>query len=143
MQDKRGKTKRSKAAVMFSNDEDSFTTYAKSKRELDKGKTTTRKRKDEKRRRRPRSRSRRRCSREEEEENDDDDDKNDEEEEQKITKHFEKSFKTFLKRVNVKLPKVELPKFDGSVTEWMSFRDFFGNAVHRAHHCQKLTSLPT
>ena len=48
MQDKRGNTKRSKAAVIFSTDkEDSFTTYAKSKRELDKRKTTTRKRKDE------------------------------------------------------------------------------------------------
>ena len=51
--------------------------------------------------------------------------------EQKGTKQLKKSFKTFSKRVNVKLPKVQLPKFDGTVTEWMSFRDFVGNAVHQ------------
>ena len=60
------------------------------------------------------------------------------EEQQKGTKQLKKSFKTFSKRVNVKLPKVELPKFDGSVTEWMSFRDFFGNAVHRNSSLSKI-----
>ena len=98
MPDKRGKTKRSKAAVMFSNDEeDSFTTNAKSKRELDKRKTTTRKREDEEKDNDGR----------EAEDDDDDDDKNDEEQ-QKRTKQLKKSFKLFSKRVNVKLPKMEL-----------------------------------
>ena len=145
---KRGKTKRSKAAVMFSNDkEDSFTTYTKSKRELDKQKTTTRKRKDEEKDDDVRDAEVEEDAAEEEEEgeeeeeeddDDDDDDKNDEEEQQKGTKQLKKSFKTFSKRVNVKLPKVELPKFDGSVTEWMSFRDFFGNAVHRNSSLSKI-----
>ena len=140
---KRGKTKRNKAAVMFSNDkEDSFTTYAKSKRELDKQKTTTRKRKDEEKdddvRDAEVEEDAAEEEEEEEEEEDDDDDKNDEEEQQKGTKQLKKSFKTFSKRVNVKLPKVELPKFDGSVTEWMSFRDFFGNAVHRNSSLSKI-----
>ena len=133
MQDKRGKTKRSKATVMFSTDkEDSFTTYAKSKRELDKRKTTTRKRKDEEK-----DDDGREAEVEDAAEEDDDDDKNDEEQ-QKGAKQLKKSFKTFSKRVNVKLPKVELPKFDGSVTEWMSFRDFFGNAVHRNSSLSKI-----
>ena len=141
MQDKRGKTKRSKIAVMFSDDrEDSFTTYAKSKRELEKRKTTTSKRKDEEKDDDGREAEKveeedaeeeEEEEEEEEDEDDDDDDKNDKEEQQKESKQLKKSFETFSKRVNVKLPKVELPKFDGSVTGWMSFRDFFGNAVHR------------
>ena len=143
MQDKRGTTKRSKAAVRFSNDKkDRFTTYAKSKRELDKRKRTTRKREDEEKDDDGREaeevdedaaegEGEEEEEEEEVEEEDDDDDKNDEEEQQKGRKQLKKSFKTFAKGVNVKLPKVELPKFDGSVTEWMSFRDFFGNAVHR------------
>ena len=149
MQDKRGKTKRSKAAVMFSTDkEDSFTTYAKSKRELDKRKTTTRKRKDEEKDDDGREaeeveedaaeEEKEEEEEEKEDDDDDDDDKNDGEEQQKGTKQLKKSFKTFSKRVNVKLPKVELPKFDESVTEWMSFRDFFGIAVHRNSSLSKI-----
>ena len=112
--------KRSKAAVMFSHDEEnSFTTYAKSRSELTKRKITIRKRKDE-------------------EKDDNDDDENDEKEQQKGTKQLKKSFKTFSKRVNVKFPKMELPKFDGTVTEWMSFRYFFGNAVHRNSSLSKI-----
>ena len=90
MQDKRGKTKRSKAAVMFSNDkEDSFTTHAKSKRELDKRKRTTRKREDGEKDDDGReaeeveedaAEGEEEEEEEEEEEDDDDDDKNDEEE---------------------------------------------------------------
>ena len=83
MQDKRGKTKRSKAAVLFSNDkEDSFTTYAKSKRELDKRKRTTRKREDEEKdddgREAEEVEEDAAEGEEEEEEEEDDDDKNDE-----------------------------------------------------------------
>ena len=29
----------------------------------------------------------------------------------------------------VRLPKVDLSKFDGKVAEWLNFRDFFGHAV--------------
>ena len=31
---------------------------------------------------------------------------------------------------NVRLPKVDLPKFNGNVAEWLNFRDFFGHAVN-------------
>ena len=51
---------------------------------------------------------------------------------------MKKSLKKFSKRVNVKLPKVELPKFDGTVTEWKSFRDFFGKAVHQNSALSKI-----
>ena len=56
----------------------------------------------------------------------------------RTTKQLKKSIKRFSKRANVKLPKVELPKFDGTVTEWMSFRDCFGNAVHQNSSLSKI-----
>ena len=66
-----------------------------------------------------------------EEKEEKDDDVKIDKEQLKRTKQYKKSFKTFSKRVIAKLPKVERPKSEGTVTEWMSFRDFFGNAVHR------------
>ena len=38
----------------------------------------------------------------------------------------------------VRLPKVDLPKFDGNVDEWLNFRDFFGHAVHENKFLSKI-----
>ena len=126
-QNKSGKTKRGKTAVMFSSD-----------KEDNKRKTKFRKRRDE-----DEEDDGSQAEKEDEEEEDEEEEEEDEEdkedrEEQKEMKQMEKSLKKFSKRVNVKLPKVELPKYDGTVTEWMSFRDFFGNAVHQNSALSKI-----
>ena len=39
---------------------------------------------------------------------------------------------------NVRLSKVDLPKFDGNVAEWLNFRDIFGRAVHEHKSLSKI-----
>ena len=39
---------------------------------------------------------------------------------------------------NVRLPKVDLPKFDGTVAEWLNFREFFGHSVHENKSLSKI-----
>ena len=124
-QNKSGKTKRGKTVVMFSSD-----------KEDKKRETKFRKRRDEDEED-DGSQAEEEEDEEEEEEEEEEEDEEDEEEgkedreEQKEMEQMKKSLKKFSKRVNVKLLKVELPQFDGTVTEWMSFRNFFGNAVHQ------------
>ena len=36
--------------------------------------------------------------------------------------------------INVKLPKLELRKFDGYILQWQGFRDQFNSAVHQNDH---------
>ena len=43
---------------------------------------------------------------------------------------------------NVRLTKVDLPKFDNNVAKWLNFRDFFGHAVHENKSLSKIDKLP-
>ncbi len=45
----------------------------------------------------------------------------------------------------IRLPRLELPKFDGNLQDWVSFRDLFVNAVHNSSlsNVDKLTQLKT
>lgn len=45
----------------------------------------------------------------------------------------------------IRLPRLELPKFDGNLQDWVSFRDLFINAVHNSSlsNVDKLTQLKT
>src|SRR5665811_2120891 len=47
-------------------------------------------------------------------------------------------------QADVRLPRLELPSFDGNLDDWMSFRDMFSTAVHNnatLSNAQKLTYL--
>ena len=98
--DKRGKTKCSKAAVIFQTTKKTvLTTYAKSRGELAERKTTIRKRKDEDKKDDNSSEAGEEDEAEEEEEEEENDDENDKKK-KKGTRQLKESFKTFSKREN-------------------------------------------
>ena len=45
-------------------------------------------------------------------------------------------------RVNIRLPKVDLPEFDGNITKWLNFKELlFETAVHNNDSLNKIDKL--
>eukprot|EP00102_Acyrthosiphon_pisum_P018371 XP_008190100.1 PREDICTED: uncharacterized protein LOC103311961 [Acyrthosiphon pisum] len=51
-----------------------------------------------------------------------------------VTKQMPRQESGALSGSNIVLPKIELPKFDGDVVQWCSFRDIFCSLVHNNQH---------